>query len=180
MKSNVRKQGECAVQLRRRGVERQCAGFPAACWRKVDTEECDLIGNVEAFTTRCTFAQHGRSQVCYSCLARRVGCAAISDEKNKSRKWKLVLFDDNQLQTVRELPREDWGKRYARRRAQFRRLGSVECSLRKGGRLDGKESQHAQRAPCSNNSHRSPPAAVSIMSFFPSGTTVRTIFGRPR
>src|SRR5450756_2444057 len=142
MKSNVRKQSKCAVQLCRWRVERERAGFPTACRREVDTEECDLIGNVQALTARCTFAQHGRSQVRHSRLAGRVDCATTPDEKNKIRKRKLVLLDDYQLQTVRQLPREDWGKRYPRRRAQLGWLGSVKRSLRGGDRLDGEQSQH--------------------------------------
>src|SRR5450759_2866288 len=162
MKSNVRKQSECAVQLCRWRVERERAGFPTACRREVDTEECDLIGNVQALTARRAFAQHGRSKVCDSRLARRVDRAAASEKENRIRERKLVLLDDHQSQTIRELPRENWGKRYPRGRTQLGWLASVKRSLRGSDRLDGEQSQCARS---SDNLHRPPPLTVSTVSY---------------
>ena len=76
---------------------------PAAAGSQSDSKKCDLVGDLETVSRRCSFGEHRRREIGYSTLCCRIKGSTTPDDENKVGKRQLVLLDNE----VVPLPGED-------------------------------------------------------------------------
>ena len=88
-------------------MQRKGTRLPASLWKEADTEKGNLIRDVQAFSRRSSFAQHGARKIRGASLACRVGCPATPHQQNEVRQRELMLLNYQKLEAIRELPRQN-------------------------------------------------------------------------
>src|SRR6476661_7399424 len=107
MKRDIGKKSQCAVELRCWRMKRESARLPAGLWEQTNAEERRLVRDVQTLPRRGSLTEQRSGEVRYSRLPRRIRGAPTTDDQHEISKWQLMLLDDHQLESVRELPRHD-------------------------------------------------------------------------
>src|SRR5687768_6275816 len=159
-------------------MKREGARLPVAAGVESDSEESHLVGDLQAFSGRRALSQHRSGEVGNTHLPCRIRCPSAPDQQDEVSEGELMVRYDEQLESVRQLSGDDRRQRNLGRSSKHRWLSTIE-SLSAKRRVYGRQEDGAH-GDSGERSHLAPPAALSISSFFPSGTTVNTILGFPR